>query len=320
MVRKKVLRIVNLDPSAEHLAYDADIDLRELISTDDVQEELEFGPNGGLLYAMEYLQENLSWLTEQLDEFAGDEEYFLFDCPGQIELYIHHPVMRALVDNLQVQQGIRLCGVFVIDSTFIRDSAKFVSASLMTLNTMVHLELPHVNVLSKVDLLERAEQGELLEQFLDNDVESLLPDLESSMHPRYKALNVALVQLLEEYKMVSYAPLNPNDEESLDVIAHRINDMIQYYEAQEVNDKALDEREAAEVREQEQQEEAAEREMEEAQKLFEFGSGPGGSDYPNYDFTGSGGREAGVLRDAKFREEMELMSIPEEFGELTIGD
>ena len=38
-----------------------DIDIRELISSDDVMEELDFGPNGGLVYAMEYFCSNLDW-------------------------------------------------------------------------------------------------------------------------------------------------------------------------------------------------------------------------------------------------------------------
>lgn len=42
--------------------------------------ELRFGPNGGLVYCMEYLAENLDWLEENLDDMEDD--YFLFDCPG----------------------------------------------------------------------------------------------------------------------------------------------------------------------------------------------------------------------------------------------
>ncbi len=79
--------------------YDYDIDIRDLITSDDIQEELEFGPNGGLVYAMEYFGEHLNtWFREQIEEYQTDSEYFLFDCPGQIELYVHHPVMRSVVE------------------------------------------------------------------------------------------------------------------------------------------------------------------------------------------------------------------------------
>lgn len=58
------------------------LDVRDLISVDDVQEDkdLSFGPNGALVFCMEYLIENLDWLHEQLDE--AEDDYFLFDCPG----------------------------------------------------------------------------------------------------------------------------------------------------------------------------------------------------------------------------------------------
>ena len=43
-------------------------------------QEMGMGPNGALIYCMEYLVDNLEWLHEQLQE--GGDDYFLFDCPG----------------------------------------------------------------------------------------------------------------------------------------------------------------------------------------------------------------------------------------------
>ena len=74
-------------------------------------EEMELGPNGGLVYAFEYINENQEWLHEQLGD--GDDEYYIFDCPGQIELYSHVPVMRSLVQSLQ-RWGFMVCGVYVV--------------------------------------------------------------------------------------------------------------------------------------------------------------------------------------------------------------
>ena len=49
-------------------------------------------------FLLRYLIENLDWLEEQLDEVEDD--YILFDLPGQIELYTHIPVMRQLADKV----------------------------------------------------------------------------------------------------------------------------------------------------------------------------------------------------------------------------
>ncbi|RYG56445.1 hypothetical protein EON66_02895 [archaeon] len=47
------------------------------------------------LVSFRYLVENMEWLSDNLDGCL-DEDYFLIDCPGQIELYSHIPVMRQV--------------------------------------------------------------------------------------------------------------------------------------------------------------------------------------------------------------------------------
>jgi len=37
-------------------------------------EELKFGPNGGLIFCMEYLMENMDWLQRQLSGGIGDDD------------------------------------------------------------------------------------------------------------------------------------------------------------------------------------------------------------------------------------------------------
>ena len=87
---KRNILIVNLDPAAENNKYKCDVgiekyysDIQDLITLDDVMEEMELGPNGALVYCMEYLMQNTPWLEEQLGK-VGQDDYVLFDCPGQI--------------------------------------------------------------------------------------------------------------------------------------------------------------------------------------------------------------------------------------------
>lgn len=98
-------RIANLDPAAEDdFPYEPSMDVRELISVPEVMEELQLGPNGALLYCMEYLLEHLDdWFREELDAILDDDEeaYLILDCPGQIELYTHVPIMRQIIDRMQ---------------------------------------------------------------------------------------------------------------------------------------------------------------------------------------------------------------------------
>lgn len=52
---KRNIWVINLDPAAEIFTYKCDFDIRELISVDDVCEELKLGPNGALVFCIEYL-------------------------------------------------------------------------------------------------------------------------------------------------------------------------------------------------------------------------------------------------------------------------
>lgn len=57
--------------------------------------------------------------------------------------------------HLGVNALCRLAAVHLVDAHLCSDPAKYISALLLSLATMLHLELPHVNLLSKVDLIEQ---------------------------------------------------------------------------------------------------------------------------------------------------------------------
>eukprot|EP00903_Cladosiphon_okamuranus_P015268 g14109.t1 len=177
---RRTMHVVNLDPAAEAFEYEVAFDIRDLISLEDAMDELELGPNGGLVYCMEYLLDNMDWLKDELDKF-DDDEYIIFDCPGQVELYSHVPVMRNVLDQLK-SWNYNVCAVFLLDATFITDPAKFVSGALLSLSAMVQLELPHLNVLTKCDLADRSE----VERFLDTENAALIsmhyPQVQREVH------------------------------------------------------------------------------------------------------------------------------------------
>ncbi|XP_003799905.1 GPN-loop GTPase 2 [Otolemur garnettii] len=143
--------VVNLDPANDGLPYECAVDVGELVGLGDVMDALRLGPNGGLLYCMEYLEANLDWLRAKLDPLRG--YYFLFDCPGQVELCTHHGALRSIFSQM-TQWDLRLTAVHLVDSHYCTDPAKFISVLCTSLATMLHVELPHVNLLSKMDLIE----------------------------------------------------------------------------------------------------------------------------------------------------------------------
>lgn len=57
----------------------------ELITLEDVMKYMNLGPNGALMYCMEFLEKNLGWLDEKISKLKN--HYFLFDCPGQVTTF-----------------------------------------------------------------------------------------------------------------------------------------------------------------------------------------------------------------------------------------
>ena len=157
----RMVKIINLDPAAEDFKYKVDADIRDLIHVDDAMEdeEMHLGPNGGLIFCMEFLMQNISWLEEHVEDEL-DDTYYIFDCPGQIELYTHLPVMKQLVDKLQ-SWDFKMCAIFLLDSHFMVDPATFISGTMAALSAMTTLEIPFISVLSKIDLLSRESKRQL---------------------------------------------------------------------------------------------------------------------------------------------------------------
>ncbi|RXM96573.1 GPN-loop GTPase 3 [Acipenser ruthenus] len=223
------VQVVNLDPAAEYFSYPVMADIRELIQVDDVMEDdsLRFGPNGGLVFCMEYLANNFSWLEECLGHVEDD--YVLFDCPGQIELYTHLPVMKQIVEQLQ-QWEFRVCGVFLVDSQFMVESFKFISGIMAALSAMVSLEIPQVNIMTKMDLLSKKAKREI-EKYLDPDMYSLLEDNSTTLRSeKFKKLTKAICGLIDDYSMVRFLMFDRTDEEGINIVLQHIDFAIQYGE------------------------------------------------------------------------------------------
>jgi GPN-loop GTPase len=244
---------VNLDPAASDFSYEPDLDIKDLISLDDVMEELSLGPNGGLLYCFEFLLQNLDFLSTAIEPLS--EEYLiLFDLPGQIELYTHIPLLPALIRHLSRSGpvNISLCAAYLLEATFVIDKAKFFAGTLSAMSAMIMLELPHVNILSKMDLVKDMVGKKELRRFMDPD-QALLDDEDtgrgSAAHTvdmrdpgeidqvisggSFKQLNRAVAKLIDDFSMVSFLRLDVQDEDSVGDILSYIDDAIQYHEAQE---------------------------------------------------------------------------------------
>jgi GTPase SAR1 family protein len=190
--------VVNLDPANDSLPIDAAYDVcHEAVSLQAVCEETQLGPNGGLMYCMEYIECHLEEIAKAIQDQMQDDSYLLLDFPGQVELYTHSPCARNILHGLAEFLNLRLTMVQLIDFQYCMDASKFISAALLGTTTLLRLELPSVNVLSKADLLVQQaqtgqgdEEGNLfflpmqVEFFTEcQDLDRLLPFLDTANLP-----------------------------------------------------------------------------------------------------------------------------------------
>lgn len=122
------------------------------------------------------------------------------------------------------------------------DGAKFLSGTMAALSVMVNMELPHINVLSKMDLLSKSARGQL-DKYLEPDARALLGQVnnESSWGRKYRKLSEAIGNLIEDFSLVRFTPLNLNDEESIADLLLIIDNIIQYGEDADVKQRDFEE-------------------------------------------------------------------------------
>lgn len=202
---KQSVKIVNLDPSVENMDYPDSIDIRDLIKIEDVMEEFNLGPNGGLIFCMEYFMDNLDWFHQEI-EFS-EKKNLIFDLPGQIELYTHSSLIRDFSFHIKKLFEIDLFGIFLLDCTFIGDIGKFFGGALTALCSMFSLEIPHFNILSKIDLISHIPYS-ILENFLFPGNEFFNKELNQIINKKYRFLTKTLVKILADFSMVQFIPLD----------------------------------------------------------------------------------------------------------------
>ncbi|CAG8525269.1 4453_t:CDS:2 [Funneliformis caledonium] len=202
--------VVNLDPANDFLPYQCAVNIAELITLEETMEELKLGPNGGMMYCMEFLEKNFDWIEEKLKALGG-----IIDSLSSI--FTNCKNFKNIIERLQ-KLDYRLVTIHLVDAHYCTDPTKYISVLLLSLKTMLQIELPHINVLSKVDLMES--YGKLafnLDFYTEvQDLSYLLQHLdEDPFARRFKELNKALCGLIEDFSLVGFNTLCIEDKKSV---------------------------------------------------------------------------------------------------------
>ena len=150
--------LVNLDPGADFIPYQADVDIRDWINLADVMRDNSLGPNGAQVVAADLMAlNNREWINV-VREFRGD--YCLVDTPGQMELFTFRLSSNAIIEELGKEDSFLL---FLSDPTLARTPNGFVSDLMLSGITQFRYDLPIMNIISKADLLSEEDLEEMRE-------------------------------------------------------------------------------------------------------------------------------------------------------------
>jgi GTPase SAR1 family protein len=156
--------VINLDPGAEKLSYEADIDIREWISMSEVMDEYSLGPNGAQIVAADLMAVNIDKMVAALSKFKT--KYVLIDTPGQLELFAFRESSNAILRALDKEKSLV---VYLSDPSLCRRPNGFVSSLVLSALVQFRLQVPMVNILSKADVLSDEEATRIVDWFENPD-------------------------------------------------------------------------------------------------------------------------------------------------------
>jgi len=148
---------VNLDPGAEDIPYDIDVDIRDWVKVSEVMEEYELGPNGAQVVCADLMAMNAKDLAETIEGFKTN--YVLIDTPGQIELFAFRKSSEVIIDALGREDSYL---VYLSDPHLSKYPSGFVSSMMLCATVFFRFNLPFLNVLSKADMLKEEEFNQVV--------------------------------------------------------------------------------------------------------------------------------------------------------------
>lgn len=201
--------IINLDPAVEKLPYTPDFDVRDYVDAYEVMQRYGLGPNSSLIVSIDLLLSKAVDIKNDIGEI--DANYVLVDTPGQVELFAYRDTGRILSSLITGEN--KAINVFLIDSFLAKDARTYVSLLLLSSAIRFRMNLPQVNALTKIDLLNKKQLEQLKtwsngEELIDSLgeiddysfelVKTLVESLESSPVPVSAVNNEGLDSLYAE--------------------------------------------------------------------------------------------------------------------------
>jgi GPN-loop GTPase len=183
---------VNLDPGAENLPYEPDVDIRDWISLKEIMDSYGLGPNGAQIACADMLALNTSDIKKSIEAFKTD--YVLMDTPGQLELFVFREAGKFIIKFLNPDRSII---AYLLDPSLAKTASGFVSQLLLSLSTNFRLGNSQLNILSKADMLSN-EELEHIKNWSD-EIENLNTAVMDEEATVYREMSEGIIKLISDF-------------------------------------------------------------------------------------------------------------------------
>ncbi|MEM2907172.1 MAG: ATP/GTP-binding protein [Candidatus Odinarchaeota archaeon] len=139
---------VNLDPGCAMIPFQTVFDARDIVTVDGLMASENVGPNYAMIEAFSRVIRERSRIFKAIADFKPEIVYF--DTPGQMEVFIFNRDTPVLLSELS--SFVKPIGVFIMDNMMVKDAAKLAVTELLSISFQLHLAIPMVTVINKVDL------------------------------------------------------------------------------------------------------------------------------------------------------------------------
>jgi len=148
--------LINLDSGRNDCFLKFDINITDMVISDEIIPELHIGPNTSIVYSVEYFEKNKSWFEYKLKKFVKNSFpcHIFFDFPGQAELFTFRFLFQKLVKRI-LSMNIKLVVVNMIDSFFLKDKSLTSFLLLIHMTVTFNIELLQIHLISKSDLFKK---------------------------------------------------------------------------------------------------------------------------------------------------------------------
>ncbi|CAF4055149.1 unnamed protein product, partial [Rotaria magnacalcarata] len=143
--------VINLDPAVHELPYPCNVDIRDTVNYKQVMKQYSLGPNGAIVTSLNLFATTFDQLLSLLEKNQTKHRYFIFDTPGQIEVFTWSASGSIITEALGATYPTVI--VYIMDTPRSSNPITFMSNMLYAVSILYKYRLPFIIVLNKTDII-----------------------------------------------------------------------------------------------------------------------------------------------------------------------